>query len=74
LEDEAARQMSLVLKLRAGEQVVLCDGQGMQATFTIAEISKGRVGLARMHEPDVVPTETAPCGDALCRYFETREF
>lgn len=58
LEDEAARQMSQVLKLRQGEQIVLCDGQGMQATFTIAEISNGRVGLARIGEPDVVPTES----------------
>ena len=58
LENEAARQMSLVLKLRQGEQVVLCDGQGMQAAFTIAEISKGRVGLARVGEPDAVPTES----------------
>lgn len=57
LEDEAARQMSQVLKLRQGEQVVLCDGQGMQATYTIAEISKRLVGLARIGEPDVVPTE-----------------
>jgi 16S rRNA (uracil1498-N3)-methyltransferase len=57
LEDEAARQMSLVLKLRQGEQVVLCDGNGIQATYAVAEISKGRVGLARIGEPDVVPTE-----------------
>jgi 16S rRNA (uracil1498-N3)-methyltransferase len=57
LEDEVARQMSMVLKLRQSEKVVLCDGNGIQATYLIAEISKGRVGLARVGEPDVVPTE-----------------
>lgn len=57
LEDEAARQMSMVLKLKQSEKVVLCDGNAIQATYAIAEISKGRVGLARIGEPDVVPTE-----------------
>ncbi len=58
LEDEAARQMSMVLKLKQSEKIVLCDGQGMQATYVIAEISKGRVGLARMGEVDSVLTES----------------
>lgn len=58
LEDEAARQMSQVLKLKTGERVILCDGHGIQATYQVAEISKGRVGLVRVDEPDAVPTES----------------
>lgn len=57
LEDEVARQMSTVLKLKAGEQVLLCDGHGQQATYQISEIAKGRVGLIRYTEPEQVPTE-----------------
>lgn len=58
LEDEAARQMSAVLKLKAGERVVLCDGHSRQAMYQISDISKGRVDLIRVAEPEIVPTET----------------
>lgn len=59
LEDDAARQMSAVLKLRTGERVTLCDGQGREAEYELLNIAKGEVGLARMGEAHQVETEPA---------------
>ncbi len=57
LENDAARQMTAVLKLRTGERVVLCDGQGREAEYELLDIAKGEVGLVRMGEARRVETE-----------------
>ncbi|KAA0206372.1 16S rRNA (uracil(1498)-N(3))-methyltransferase [Candidatus Uhrbacteria bacterium] len=57
LEDDAARQMTAVLKLRTGERVLLCDGQGREAEYELLNIAKGEVGLARMGEARRVVAE-----------------
>ncbi len=51
LEDDNARQIALVLKMEAGEHVVLCDGEDHEAEFEILEVMKKSVRLERKHEP-----------------------
>jgi 16S rRNA (uracil1498-N3)-methyltransferase len=58
LEDGAARQMSAVLKLRAGERVMLGDGQGREADYEIANVAKREVGLVRLGTARRVETES----------------
>ncbi len=57
LEDDAARQMALVLKMRHGEIVLLCDGKGREAAFEILEFKKTSVRLKRIGDASDVDTE-----------------
>lgn len=59
LEDQAARQMALVLKMRAGERILLCNGQGKEAEYEILSIKKGAVRVARDGDITEVKTESA---------------
>ncbi len=58
LQGDAAHQMSHVLKLHQGEEVMLCDGHGMEALYTVGDVSKNQLMLVRMQEAQVVPTES----------------
>jgi 16S rRNA (uracil1498-N3)-methyltransferase len=42
-DQDLARQIGVVLRLAAGDQIVLLDGIGMQAIVTLTEVGKGRV-------------------------------
>ena len=58
LEDGAARQIGLVLKMKTGEHVLLCDGKGHEAEYEILKLGKGSVGLAQiggLHEVETEP-------------------
>jgi len=57
LEDAAARQIVSVLKMKTGEHILLCDGQGQQAEYEILELGKGSVGLAQTGGVHAVETE-----------------
>ncbi|MCC7522611.1 16S rRNA (uracil(1498)-N(3))-methyltransferase [Candidatus Uhrbacteria bacterium] len=57
LEDDAARQMALVLKLKIGEGVILSDGLGHEAEYEILQIKKSSVRLVRDSEISTVKTE-----------------
>ena len=57
LEDDAARQMALVLKLKIGESVLLSDGQGREAEYEILQIKKSAVRLIRDSEISAVKAE-----------------
>jgi 16S rRNA (uracil1498-N3)-methyltransferase len=57
LENDAARQMAAVLKLRPGERVVLCDGENREAEYEIADVRKKTVRVRRSGEARSVPRE-----------------
>lgn len=57
LEDEAARQMTLVLKMHHGETVLLSDGKGREAEYEILEMKKKSVRLRQIGQVADVATE-----------------
>ena len=57
LEDATARQIGLVLKMKTGEHVLLCDGKGHEAEYEILKLGKGSVGFARLGETHEVGKE-----------------
>lgn len=55
---ELVHQLSTVLKIKAGEQIALCDGRGKQADAVITEFAKGVVSVT-LGEPYDVREEPA---------------
>ena len=59
LTDENAAHAK-VLRIKAGEKVTVCDGQGREALCTVSDVSPGLISL-------VVDEETASAGEARIR-------
>lgn len=59
LEDDVAHQIANVLKLKTGERVALCDGQGREAEYEILRLAKREVGLVRQGAAHQLETEPA---------------
>jgi 16S rRNA (uracil1498-N3)-methyltransferase len=57
LEDAAARQIGSVLKMRAGESVLLCDGKKQEAEYRITKVIKNKIALLRAGEIREIKTE-----------------
>lgn len=59
LEGPEARHMQVVLRLRAGDEVVLFDGEGTEATATIVSMKKNEVEL-RIEQVRPDPPDRSP--------------
>ena len=51
-------QHAKVLRLKAGEEVMVCDGEGRECLCAISDVSDGRISLVVKHQRDSV-TEAA---------------
>ena len=51
-------QHAKVLRLKAGEEVMVCDGEGRESLCAISDVSDGRISLVVKHQQDSV-TEAA---------------
>ena len=57
LQGENARHIALSLRMKAGDALTVCDGQGTDFECTIASITPQQVELAMVHK---IPTQSEP--------------